>query len=60
MLKAIKDDYQEPISKEKVHNFNDYEQRTYDYNDLEKRLLGWDRETDETTGTEYLQGKIKI
>ena len=23
-------------------NFNNYEQRTYDYDDLEKKLLGWD------------------
>lgn len=23
--------------------FNNYEQRTYDYNDLEKKLLGWDK-----------------
>jgi len=22
-------------------SFNDYEQRNYDYNDLEKKLLGW-------------------
>lgn len=24
-------------------NFNDYEQRSYDYEDLEKKLLGWDK-----------------
>lgn len=24
-------------------NFNDYEQRSYDYDDLEKKLLGWDK-----------------
>lgn len=25
-------------------NFNNYEQRTYDYDDLEKKLLGWDND----------------
>lgn len=25
-------------------NFNDYEQRSYDYDELEKKLLGWDKD----------------
>jgi len=29
-------------SKPSKDNFNNYEQRTYDYDDLEKKLLGWD------------------
>jgi plasmid replication initiation protein len=60
MIQAIKDDYKEPIGKEKVHDFNNYEQRTYDYNDLERKLLGWDNEKDEATGKEYFQGKINL
>jgi len=31
-------DYNKPAK----DNFNNYEQRTYDYDDLEKKLLGWD------------------
>ncbi|MCD3217802.1 DnaD domain protein [Clostridium botulinum C] len=30
--------------KEKVDSFNNYEQRSYNYEDLEKKLLGWDKE----------------
>jgi plasmid replication initiation protein len=48
VLKAIKKDYQAPKSMLKADNFNNYEQRTYDYNDLEKKLLGW--ENNEDTG----------
>lgn len=28
----------------KIDTFNDYPQRTYDFNELEKKLLGWDKE----------------
>lgn len=31
-------------SKSKVGSFNDYDQRKYNYDDLEKKLLGWDKE----------------
>lgn len=56
MLKAIKDDYQEPKSQTKTGTFNSYEQRNYDFDNLEKRLLGWDNEeTVETTGEEFQQ-----
>jgi len=36
--------YKKPAeySKPTKDNFNNYEQRTYDYDDLEKKLLGWD------------------
>lgn len=27
----------------RVDNFNNFEQRTYDYDELEKKLLGWDK-----------------
>ncbi len=30
------------VSKSGKDNFNNYEQRSYDYEDLEKKLLGWD------------------
>ena len=44
MLKAIKDDYQVSKSKTKTGTFNNYEQRDYNLDDLEKKLLGWDDE----------------
>lgn len=42
IIKAIKDDYQPSKGKVKVDKFNDYEQRKYDFDDLEKKLLGWE------------------
>jgi plasmid replication initiation protein len=42
MIKAIKEDYTIPKDKVKVGSFNDYEQRDYDFDALEKKLLGWD------------------
>lgn len=35
---------QEPKQYGKTSTFNDYTQRQYDYDDLEKKLLGWDKE----------------
>ena len=32
------------VSKNSRDTFNNYEQRSYDYNDLEKKLLGWDND----------------
>jgi len=43
MIKAIKENYQLPKRKEKDGSFNDYEQRAYDFDELEKKLLGWDK-----------------
>ena len=40
IIKAIKEDYQPPKGKEKGGMFNNYEQRSYDFDELEKRLLG--------------------
>ena len=34
--------FQEPKYNAPKNSFNDYEQRQYDFNDLEKKLLGWD------------------
>ncbi len=44
LIDAIKKDYQPPIGKVKVDKFNDYEQRSYDFDKLEKKLLGWECE----------------
>ncbi|MCY6356197.1 replication initiation protein [Clostridium sp. ZS2-4] len=40
IMKAIKEDYRPNELKGKVDSFNDYEQREYDYDELEKKLLG--------------------
>lgn len=46
LISAIKDDWKESIYKNnekgKKLNFNNFEARDYDYDDLEKKLLGWD------------------
>ena len=42
VINAIKRDYQPPKGKVKVGGFNDYEQRAYDFDKLEKQLLGWE------------------
>ncbi|MEG2353719.1 MAG: helix-turn-helix domain-containing protein [Clostridium sp.] len=39
---AIRDDYKPSAGSNKVSGFGNYEQRTYDMNDLEKKLLGLD------------------
>ena len=39
IIKAIKENYNPQI---KQSRFNDYEQRTYNFDDLEKKLLGWE------------------
>ncbi|MCB2362240.1 replication initiation protein [Clostridium estertheticum] len=58
MIDAIKKDYQAPKGNVTVAkgSFNDYEQRTYDFDELEKRLLGWD--TDEV-GEEFQQLSVR-
>ena len=40
LIAAIQEEYTEPIEKKKVSNFNNIEQRNYDYNELERQLLG--------------------
>ena len=59
MLDAIKVDYQPPKGKKKVGSFNDYEQRAYDFDILEKRLLGWDNNEKDESGEEYQQLSMK-
>jgi len=44
MIKAIQEDYHASKGKGKIDNFNNFDQRTYDFKDLENKLLGWDNE----------------
>jgi len=39
LIKAIQEEYAEPIEKKKVSKFNNIDQRKYDYNELERQLL---------------------
>ncbi len=41
MITALKENWT-TTSKRKVSTFNDYEQREYDFDELEKKLLGWE------------------
>ncbi|BDB03813.1 replication initiation protein [Clostridium botulinum] len=43
MVSALKEDYKGAISKVKVDRFNDFEQRSYDFEKLESQLLGWEK-----------------
>ena len=56
MIDAIKNDYQAPKGKVAKGNFNDYEQRTYDFDKLEKKLLGWDKDD---VGEEFQQLSVE-
>lgn len=40
LIKAIQEEYSEPIEKKKVDSFNNIEPRKYDYEELERALLG--------------------
>ena len=44
MIKAIQEDYHAIKGKGKIDNFNNFEQRQYDFEDLERKFLGWDNE----------------
>lgn len=44
-------------TKKSEGHFNNYEQRSYDFDSLEKKLLGWDVKND-LDGSEYLQGNL--
>lgn len=39
LIKAIEENYSEPIKKQKITQFNEIEQRKYNYDELEKQLL---------------------
>lgn len=49
---------QKNIKTSKASTFNNYEQRRYDFDKLERQLLGWTKEYDEITGEEYQQGTL--
>jgi plasmid replication initiation protein len=42
MKNTLKAGYVAPIKSKKIDKFNDFEQRQYNFDDLEKKLLGWD------------------
>lgn len=46
LISAIKDDWKAPKANINYssNSFNNFEPRQYDYNSLEKKLLGWDKE----------------
>ena len=39
LIKAIQEEYEKPIEKQRISKFNDINQRDYDYSELEKQLL---------------------
>lgn len=41
LVKAIEEDYTEPVEVKKKSKFNNIQERNYDYEDLEKELLGY-------------------
>ncbi len=44
MMKILKGNYDNKLGKDNAKDsFNNYEQRNYDYGDLEKKLLGWEK-----------------
>ncbi|AGK99586.1 replication initiation protein [Clostridium pasteurianum] len=51
--------FQEPMNNTPKTHFNDYEQRQYDYTELEKKLLGWDKEELDRVGEKSKQSKIE-
>ncbi len=51
--------FNEPKRNSKKLKFDNFTPREYDYNDLEKKLLGWDKE-DHEERQGYLQEKIEI
>lgn len=58
VIKAIKEDYTTQKGKNKTKGtFNDYEQRDYDFDKLEKKLLGWDSNETDEVGEEFQQAK---
>jgi len=59
MCDAIKRDYQKLKGKVENGSFNNYEQRSYDFDKLEKALLGWDNTKEDEVGEKYQQSTIK-
>ena len=42
-IRTLVKGFNKPQGNSKNNSFNDYEQRTYDFDDLEKKLLGWEK-----------------
>lgn len=58
-MRTLVKGFNEPQKNIKVGGFNDYEQRKYDFDELEKKLLGWGN-NQEDTEEEYEQESISI
>lgn len=43
LITAIKDDWDMTVTKSNTNGFNNFKARDYDYDDLENKLLGWDK-----------------
>jgi plasmid replication initiation protein len=41
-MRKLLENWEEPKQSSKTNGFNNFEPREYDYNELEKKLLGWD------------------
>lgn len=52
--------YERPIKTFKKDSFNDFEQRNYDFDELEKRLLGWDDPKYDEIEEHFQQEKLDI
>jgi plasmid replication initiation protein len=58
-MRTLVKGFNKPQSNSKTGGFNDYEQRKYDFDDLEKKLLGWGSNQADTE-EEYEQESISI
>ena len=47
LIRAIENNWTRSKNSSSVSNFNNFEPRQYDYEDLEKKLLGWDKDDEE-------------
>lgn len=47
LIRAIENNWTRSKNSSSVSNFNNFEPRQYDYEDLEKKLLGWDNDDEE-------------
>lgn len=43
LIQAIKDNWQPPKACNRQNGFNNFKARSYDYEELERKLLGWDK-----------------
>lgn len=54
-MRSIISKYDKSQQSKKPDHFNDFEQRNYNYDDLEKKLLGWDKPQEDEQGNTYVQ-----